>query len=69
MDDIIIKGSSLYVSSDVGVFTASKSGGTWTWSRFGSGLPNAAANDLHLSSDGTTLRVATHGRGIWELEF
>ncbi|HEY6957951.1 MAG TPA: glycosyl hydrolase [Candidatus Limnocylindria bacterium] len=67
MDDIIVKGSSLYVSSDVGVFTATKSGSAWTWSQFGSGLPKAVAADLHLSSDGNTLRVATHGRGIWQL--
>ena len=65
-DDLVIKGTNLYLATDVGVFTAETTAPT-TWSRFGGGLPNASVNDLSLAPDGTYLIGATHGRGIWKI--
>jgi photosystem II stability/assembly factor-like uncharacterized protein len=65
-DDIVIKGTNLYLATDVGVFTATVAAPT-AWSRFGTGLPNASVNDLSLAPDGTYLIGATHGRGIWKI--
>jgi hypothetical protein len=64
--DLLIAGSRLIVTSDVGVFTAPAGGGAATsWSRLGSGLPHAALVDLSLTSSGATVLAASHGRGIW----
>jgi len=65
-DDLVIKGTNLYLATDVGVFT-SKVTTPSVWSRFGTGLPNASVNDLSLAPDGTYLIGATHGRGIWKI--
>ena len=65
-DDLVIKGTNLYLATDVGVFTSSIATPS-VWSRFGSGLPNASVNDLSLAPDGTYLIGATHGRGIWKI--
>jgi len=63
-DDIVIAGGNLYLAMDVGMFVASAATPT-VWSRLGTGLPNAAVNDLSLAPDGSYLIAATHGRGIW----
>ena len=65
-DDLVIKGTNLYLATDVGVFTSSMATPS-VWSRFGTGLPNASVNDLSLAPDGTYLIGATHGRGIWKI--
>ena len=65
-DDLVIAGSSLYLATDVGVFTATMAAPS-SWSRFGSGLPNSAVNDLTLSPDSSYLLAATHGRGLWKI--
>ena len=65
-DDLVIKGAALYLATDVGVFTSAVATPS-TWSRLGSGLPNAAVNDLSLAPDGSYLIAATHGRGIWKI--
>lgn len=55
----------LFVGTDFGVY-ASADGGA-SWSRYGAGLPLVAVRDLWLGPDGTVLRAATYGRGVWEL--
>jgi len=65
-DDIVLAGGNLYLATDVGVFTASAATPS-TWSRFGTGLPNASVNDLSLAPDGSYLIGATHGRGVWKI--
>ena len=59
----------LYIGTDVGVY-ASTNGGT-SWAPFGSGLPVVPIFDMAIASPGTgneVLRVATHGRGMYEAE-
>ena len=43
-------------------------GSRTTWSHLGSGLPNAAVDDLTPGPDGY-IYAATHGRGVWRLPF
>src|SRR5690606_24918099 len=55
----------VYVGNDVGVF-ASYDGGQ-TWESFNAGLPEAVlVADLKVSPMDRTLRVATHGNGMWK---
>jgi len=56
----------LFAGTDFGVYTSSNGGSTW--SRFGSNLPLVAVRDLYLAPDGSLLRAATYGRGVWELQ-
>jgi hypothetical protein len=57
--------TTLYCGTDVGVYRSTDSGGTW--SRFGTGMPAVSVDDLKVLDDGSALRAATHGRGMWEL--
>lgn len=56
----------LYCGTDVGVYRSINQGASWE--RFGTGLPSSSVNDIRILDDGSILRVATHGRGVWELE-
>lgn len=55
----------LYCGTDVGVYRSTDQGETWA--RLGIGLPNVQVNDIRIFKDGSIIRVATFGRGIWEL--
>jgi photosystem II stability/assembly factor-like uncharacterized protein len=57
--------SVVYVGTDVGLYRSTDGGISWT--TFGDGLPAASIHDLRILPDGSMLRVATHGRGMWEL--
>jgi hypothetical protein len=57
--------STLYVGTDVGIYRSTDGGATW--SAFGTGMPAVSVYDIRMLSDGSMLRAATHGRGIWEL--
>lgn len=57
--------SHLYAGTDIGVYTSQDSGVSWT--PFGTGLPRVAVFDMALQNANRILRVATHGRGIWEI--
>jgi hypothetical protein len=56
----------VYAGTDFGVYVSSNGGSTW--SRFGSNLPMVAVRDLYVAPDGSFLRAATYGRGVWELQ-
>lgn len=67
-DDLLLVGGQLVLATDIGVFTAGAGqGASTTWSRLGTGLPNASVNDLALSSDGGSIIAGTHGRGLWTI--
>ncbi|MBS1799909.1 MAG: choice-of-anchor D domain-containing protein [Acidobacteria bacterium] len=69
--------NTVYVAMDAGVFATTQVAACATancWSVYGTGLPNAPAVQLAASAamptgDGRTgeLRVATYGRGVWQI--
>jgi hypothetical protein len=69
--------NTVYVAMDVGVYVTTQVGTCASancWSVYGAGLPNSPATGLVAAAgmatgDGRTgeLRVATYGRGVWEI--
>jgi photosystem II stability/assembly factor-like uncharacterized protein len=57
--------NSLYAGTDIGVYHSSDGGANWT--PYGVGLPRVAVFDVKISNVQRYLRIATHGRGIWEI--
>lgn len=55
----------LYAGTDFGVYQSTNGGATWT--RLGTGLPLVGVRDLWISPDGSLVRAASYGRGVWEL--
>ncbi len=55
----------IFAGTHLGVYR-STDGGT-TWARFGAGLPFVNIDDLYISPDGSLVRAASFGRGVWEL--
>jgi uncharacterized protein (TIGR03437 family) len=54
-----------YVATDIGVFRTVDAG--LTWAPLGSGLPRVVISGLKLHRSSRVLRVATHGRSMWDL--
>ncbi len=57
--------SDLYAGTDIGVYGSTDAG--VSWSPFGTGLPRVAVFDMAIQNPSRTLRIATHGRGMWEI--
>ena len=55
----------LYAGTDIGVYYSTDAG--LTWNPYGTGLPRVAVFDMAIQPTSRTLRVATHGRGMWEI--
>jgi hypothetical protein len=57
--------SVLYAGTDIGVYQSVDGGANWI--PFGTGLPRVAVFDMAIHGVYRTLRVATYGRGLWEI--
>jgi hypothetical protein len=55
----------LYAGTDIGVYKSMDGGATW--SPFSVGLPRVAVFDMAVQNNHRILRIATHGRGLWEI--
>jgi photosystem II stability/assembly factor-like uncharacterized protein len=55
----------IYAGTYSGVYRSTDNGASW--SKFGTGLPNAVVDDIAIQYSTHELRVATHGRGIWQI--
>jgi len=55
----------LYAGTDIGVYRSVDSGTTWT--AYSNGLPRVAVFDMAIQNPNRILRIATHGRGMWEI--
>jgi photosystem II stability/assembly factor-like uncharacterized protein len=54
----------LYAGTDIGVYVSADGG--MTWNPFGTGYPRVAVFDI-AKTPGNTVRIASHGRGIWQI--
>ncbi len=59
-------GKTVYAGTWIGVYVTRDGGASWKL--FGAGLPNVSVTGLYLSPDEDFLRVATYGRGVWEID-
>ena len=59
--------NTVYAATWTGVYRSVNGG--QSWELFGQGLPIVTMTDLYMPTDGSYLRVATYGRGIWEIRF
>ena len=57
--------NNIFAGTDIGVYNSTDGGASW--SPFGTGLPRSAVFDMAIQPTSRILRVATHGRGIWEV--
>jgi photosystem II stability/assembly factor-like uncharacterized protein len=58
--------NSLYAGTDIGVYHSTDGGANWE--PFGEGLPRVAVFDAEISNVQRILRIATHGRGIFDID-
>ena len=57
--------NALFAGTDIGVFYSADGGANW--SPFGTGLPVVTIFGAEIQPTSRILRVATHGRGMWEI--
>jgi hypothetical protein len=57
--------NNVYAGTDVGVYVSTDAGATWN--PYGTGLPAIAVFDMAIQNANRFLRIATHGRGWWEI--
>jgi hypothetical protein len=58
--------NTLYAGTDIGVYVSTNGGATWA--PFGTGLPIVAVFDMAITPNpNRKLRIATHGRGLYEM--
>jgi hypothetical protein len=55
----------LYAGTDIGVYMSTNGGASWT--AYSTGLPRVAVFDMAITAN-KVLRIATHGRGMWEIQ-
>ncbi|HWQ31255.1 MAG TPA: hypothetical protein VNQ79_00105, partial [Blastocatellia bacterium] len=57
--------NNLFAGTDIGVYNSTDGGANWA--PYGSGLPVVAVFDMAIQNANRILRIATHGRGMWEV--
>jgi len=57
--------NALYAGTDIGVYQSLDGGASWL--PFGTGLPRVAVFDAEINNVHRILRIATHGRGLYEI--
>ncbi len=57
--------NNLFAGTDIGVYTSADAGVSWI--PFGTGLPIVAVFDMAIHPVTQILRIATHGRGMWQI--
>lgn len=57
--------NTVYAATHVGVYRTVDGG--QSWHVYSNGLPTVRVNDIYMPPDGSFMRVATYGRGIWQL--
>ena len=57
--------NTIYVGTEIGLYRSTDAGASF--SRYGSGLPLVSVTDLSVAADGSSVRIATYGRGFWEI--
>ena len=55
----------IYAATHVGVYRTIDGGESWHV--FSNGLPTVRVNDIYMPPNGSFMRIATYGRGVWEL--
>ncbi len=55
----------IYAGTDIGVYSSTDGGANWT--PFGTGLPRVAVFDMLAVPTGRMLRIATHGKGMYQI--
>jgi hypothetical protein len=55
----------IYAGTDLGMYRTTDGGQTWR--RYGNGLPLARVDDIFIGKTGALMRIATYGRGLWEI--
>jgi len=59
--------NTLYLGTDVGAFFTTDGGLNWSPLGAANSLPNSQILSLTLHNPSRTLRAATHGRGVWDI--
>ncbi len=57
--------NTIFAGTHVGIYRTIDGGATWE--TYGNGLPTVRVNDIYMPPDGGFVRIATYGRGIWEM--
>jgi hypothetical protein len=57
--------TTIYAGTDLGVYISTDNGATWN--RMGEGFPVVPVRDIYVAKNQDFIRVATYGRGLWEI--
>jgi hypothetical protein len=57
--------TTIYAGTDVGMYISTDNGANWD--RYGQGFPVVPVRDIYVAKNQEFIRVATYGRGLWEL--